>query len=139
VGIAIDTSALVELERRGQELIDQIPEEAGEVFIPALVLAELRIGVELADSAERRAARTRRIEALLRGTRSLAFDERIAPTYARIYAELTRAGTSIPSNDLAIAASAVHFGHELLVGAADEEHFRRVQGLVVRVLGECDT
>ena len=106
----------------------------GDVYIPALVIAELWIGVELADSAERRASRIRKIESLLSWAAPLPFNEEVAPTYARIYATLRRAGTPIPSNDLAIAASVVHFGHEILVGPQDEEHFRRVPGLIVHVL-----
>ena len=136
MGIALDTSALVELERRRNELTAALADGEEEVHIPALVLAELWIGVELADSEAKRVQRTERIQVLLRGTTILPFDERVAPTYARIYAALRRAGTPIPSNDLAIAASVVHFGHELLVGPQDEAHFRKVPGLVVRVLGE---
>jgi predicted nucleic acid-binding protein len=66
----------------------------------------------------------------------LAFDERVAPTYARVFAALREAGTPVPSNDLAIGALAIHFGHELLVGPRDEGHFRRIPGLVVRLLAE---
>ena len=134
MGIAIDTSALIELERHRSDLAAALPDGAEDVFVPALVLAELWIGVELADSEATRARRTQRIEALLAGTQVLSFDERVAGTYARIYAALTNAGTPIRSNDLAIAASVVHFGHELLVGPQDEAHFRKVPGLRVRVL-----
>ena len=134
MGIALDTSVLVELERRGEELIGAVSEDADQVFVPALVIAELWIGVELADSAERRTSRVRKIESLLRRAAPLPFTEDVAPTYARIYAALRRAGTPIPSNDLAIAASVLHFGHEILVGSRDEEHFRRIPGLTVNVL-----
>ncbi len=135
MGIAIDTSALIELERRRERLTASLPDTSEEVLIPALVLAELWIGVELADSEKQRAQRARRIEALLRGAAVLPFDERVAGTYARLYAALRKAGTPLPANDLAIAASVVHFGHELLVGPRGEAHFGRVPGLKVRVLG----
>jgi tRNA(fMet)-specific endonuclease VapC len=134
MGIALDTSALVAVERSGASLIATIPEDTTDVWVPALVVAELWIGVELADSAPRRAARIRKIRVLLDGTTVLPFDERVAPTYARLYAVLRRAGTPIPSNDLAIGSLAVHFGHELLVGPQDEAHFRRIPDLTVRVL-----
>ncbi len=136
MGIAVDTSALVAVERRGVSLLATLSVETDDVWIPALVLAELWIGVELADSASRRVARIRKIHALLDGAVVLSFDERVAPTYARLYAALRRAGTPIPSNDLAIGSLAVHFGHELLVGPQDEVHFRRIPGLEVRVLPE---
>jgi len=31
----------------------------------------------------------------------------------------------IPQNDLAVAAIALHDGHDLVVGASDEKHFAR--------------
>ncbi len=118
------------------ELVDALPADASDVYVPAPVVVELWIGVELADSAERRASRLLKIHALLEGTTLLPFDERVAPTYAKIYVSLRRAGTPVPANDLAIGALALHFGHELLVGPDDEGHFRRIQGLTVRVLGK---
>ena len=135
MGLALDTSALVEVERRGHDLLALIPEDAGPVYVPALVVAELWIGVELADAPARRAWRMAKIDALLTGCSVLPFDESVAPTYARLYATLRRSGTPIPANDLAIAALAVHFGHELLVGPRREEDFARVPGLALRVLG----
>ena len=63
------------------------------------------------------------------------FTEEIALTYARLYAKLRKKGSPIPANDLAIAATAVHHGHDLLVGSCDEAHFRAVPGLRILVLG----
>jgi len=136
MGVVIDTSAFVALERRGAELSESLASSVGsdEVFVPALVLAELWIGVEMAESATRRASRVRKIEALLAGTTTLAFDERVAPTYARLWAALRRLGTPIPANDLAIASLAIHFGLGILVGPDDEAHFRRIPQLSVHVL-----
>lgn len=136
MGVAIGTSVFVELERRSRELVGGLGMKVtDDVFISALVVAELWIGVELADSAERRSKRLQKIEALLKHGTVLPFDEEVAPTYARIYAALRRARTPIPANDLAIAALSVHHGHEILVGPGDEQHFRSVPGLKVRVLG----
>jgi predicted nucleic acid-binding protein len=100
----------------------------------ALVIAELWIGVELANSAERRGSRIRKIESLLERATPLPFGEEFAPTCARVYAALRRAGAPIPSNDLAIDAAAGHFGHDILAGPRDEELLRRVPSLVARVL-----
>lgn len=136
MGIVLDTSAIVELERSGSDLLPGSESVAeAEVFLPALVIAELWIGVELADSENRREARARKIRALLEATTVLPFDEDVAQAYARLYADLRRAGTPIPANDLAIAALALHHGHDILVSARDEHHFRAVPGLTVRVLG----
>ncbi|MEE8409087.1 MAG: PIN domain-containing protein, partial [Myxococcota bacterium] len=121
------------LERGGMSLVDALS-DTKDICIPAIVVAELWIGVELADSDERRTSRLSKISSILAGAEILPFDERVAPTYARIYAALRLAGTPIPANDLAVASLAVHFGHELVVGPQDEHHFRKVPGLTVLVL-----
>ena len=50
-------------------------------------------------------------------------------------AELHRAGALIPQNDMQVAATARSLNFGVLVGPQDEGHFRRVNGLEVRVLG----
>jgi predicted nucleic acid-binding protein len=47
---------------------------------------------------------------------------------------LSRAGRLIPSNDLAVAATALDLGFGVLVGPTDEAHFRAVPGLRVVAL-----
>jgi predicted nucleic acid-binding protein len=42
----------------------------------------------------------------------------------------------IPSNDLAVAATALELGYGVLVGPRDEGHFRQVPGLRIVVLPE---
>ena len=54
--------------------------------------------------------------------------------WARLFSTLSRAGQLIPANDLAVAATAVHLGFGVLVGPADERHFRLVPGLRVEIL-----
>jgi len=41
----------------------------------------------------------------------------------------------IPQNGISVAATARNLGFGVLVGTKDESHFRRVEGLEVRVLG----
>jgi predicted nucleic acid-binding protein len=55
--------------------------------------------------------------------------------WAALFASLQRAGTAIPANDLAVAATASVLGFDVLVGERDETHFRRVPGIAVRTLG----
>jgi predicted nucleic acid-binding protein len=62
-------------------------------------------------------------------------DAAIAAHWADIFTELRRAGSAIPSNDLAVAATARHLDFGVLVGPRDEDHFRRAPGLRVEVLG----
>ena len=40
----------------------------------------------------------------------------------------------IPSNDMAVAATALHLDYGVLAGPMDEAHFRTVPGLRVEVL-----
>lgn len=40
----------------------------------------------------------------------------------------------IPQNDIAVAATALCFGHKLLIGSSDEKHFRMVPNLEIVVL-----
>lgn len=58
----------------------------------------------------------------------------IADRWATLFAELTRSGQTVPSNDMAVAATALHLGYGVLVGPTDESHFRCVPGLRVEVL-----
>jgi predicted nucleic acid-binding protein len=142
MGLVIDTSALVAIERRAARgatpaevlapLVASIGEE--EAAMPAIVYAELLAGVELADSERRAAARRRRIEALMAHATLVEFDAAIAPVWARLFATLGRAGRAVPANDLAVAATALHLDYGVLVGPSDERHFRQVEGLRVEIL-----
>jgi len=58
-----------------------------------------------------------------------------AEHHADIYAELSAEGLMIPQNGISVAATARNLGFGVLVGTKDEAHFRRVEGLEVRVLG----
>ena len=48
---------------------------------------------------------------------------------AELFATLRRDGSLIPSNDLSVAATALHLGFGVLVGPAGERHYRQVPGL----------
>jgi predicted nucleic acid-binding protein len=63
------------------------------------------------------------------------FGRAFAETWSELYAALSRHGGLIPANDLQVAATAVRLDFDVLVGGDDEQHFRRVPGLGVRVLG----
>jgi predicted nucleic acid-binding protein len=136
VGLVIDTSALVAIERSGagwEDALESVGDEP--VALPAIVLAELLAGVRLADSANRAAARRAKIDALAARVPVVGFGRAAAERWAEVFAELLRGGTPIPSNDLMVAATALEMGYGVLVGPAGEEHFRRVEGLRVERLG----
>jgi len=135
MGIVIDTSALVALERRGSDwerLLMSIEDEP--VAIPAIVYAELLAGVMLADTPERAARRRAKVEALVGITGVLDFGIDAAERWAELFAGLSRDGRMVPANDLAVAATALSLGFGVLVGPAGEEHFRGIPGLRVETL-----
>ena len=132
----IDTSALVAAERADEEWETALDANAGEtVAIPAIVYAELLVGVTLANTAARENRRRAKVDALLNAIGVVDFTADIAAGWATLFATLSRKGAMIPSNDLMVAATARHLGFGVLVGPRDENHFRRVPDLRVVKIG----
>lgn len=135
MGLVIDTSAAVGVERAGADWPDLIASYAGEqIALPAIVYAELLVGVALADSPKRARQRRLGLDVLADGVGIVDFGPAIAERWAALFADLTRSGRSIPSNDMAVAATALYLGFGVLIGPSDESHFRSVEGLRVEVL-----
>lgn len=134
MGLIIDTSALITLERSigGPNQVSLDPVET--YALPAVVWAEALIGVRMAADSSRAARRLARLEAIRRVTGIEDFTDLVAEHYADIFSELSRNGILIPQNDIAVAATARCLNFGVLVGSQDEAHFRRVPDLIVRVL-----
>lgn len=129
MGLVIDTSALVEIDRRGDEFDFGTAPFDEPAVIPAIAYAEVMVGVRLADTTARARQRKARLDALVAHCGVVDFDRAIAERWASIFAQLSSAGKMIPSNDMAVAATALELGFGVLLGPADEKHFRRVEGL----------
>ena len=135
MGLVIDTSALVALERSGAAWGERLVAVADEpVVLPAIVLAELLVGVRMAGGSKRATARRGKIDALVQAIGVMEFGEATAERWAELFAYLSKKGEMIPSNDLAVAATASQLEFGVLVGPSDEAHFRRVPDLRVAVL-----
>ncbi|GMV07619.1 MAG: hypothetical protein AMXMBFR53_38940 [Gemmatimonadota bacterium] len=137
MGLVMDTSALVALERAGgdwERILDVVGEEP--LVLPTATLAELLVGVFLADTPVRAVRRRARVDSLASRAPVVAFDADVAARWAELSAALREKRRLIPSNDLIVAATALHLGFGVLVGPQDEEHFRRVEGLRVEVIPE---
>ena len=135
MGLVIDTSALVSLERAARPWQAALDAAAAEpAALPAIVYAELVSGVLLADTPSRAASRRAKIDALAATVPIVDFGRVIAERWAQLFATLQRLGHLIPGNDLAVAATALELGFGVLVGPRDEQHFRAVPGLRVEVL-----
>lgn len=136
MGLVIDTSAFVALERAGSgwdAALGKLGDEP--LAVPAIVYAELLVGVELADTPHRAATRRAKIDALQQVTGIVEFGPAIAQRWATLFAELSRRGNRIPANDIGVAATALHLEFGVLVGPTDEAHFREVPELRVETVG----
>jgi tRNA(fMet)-specific endonuclease VapC len=137
MGLIIDTSALVAIERRKAEIsVLMAPYASEPVALPMIVWAELLAGVRLAKDPGIAARRRAYLEQVRLHVPLVDFDAAVAEHYADIFAECHLAGTPIPQNDIAVAATARHLGYRVLVGRQDEAHFRRVKNLEVVTLPE---
>jgi tRNA(fMet)-specific endonuclease VapC len=135
MGLIVDTSALVSLERADRPWETALGAAAREpAAIPAIVYAELLSGVLLAAAPARAAQRRAKIDALVALIPIIEFGQAIAQRWADLFARLSKRGRLIPSNDLAVAATALELDFGVLVGPRDERHFRSVPGLAVTVL-----
>lgn len=135
MGLVIDTSALVVLERAEAGWDAALSSLADEpAAVPAIVCAELLAGVHLAQGRARAERRRAKIQALLARVPVVEFGLGVAERWAELFATLSRRGRLIPANDLAVAATAVYLDFGVLVGPRDESHFRTVPRLRVEVL-----
>lgn len=138
MGLVIDTSALVAIERASGGWLEGLPDDEP-AAVPAIVYAELLVGARLADQPRRAAARRAKIDALVSLVPILPFGASAAERWADLFASLSRDGRLIPANDLAVAATALELDYGVLVGPRDEGHFRQVPGLRVVVLPDTAT
>jgi predicted nucleic acid-binding protein len=135
MGLVVDTSALVVVERSPAGWDDMVPAFVNETTVlPAIVYAELLVGVHLAKTPSAAARRRSKVDALIARVPIVEFGPEIARHWADLFAILHREGRLIPANDLAVAATALHLNFGVLVGPNDETHFRGVPGLRIELL-----
>lgn len=102
--LIIDTGALIALERGTAAVDDVLPEEA-DVAICAITVAELLVGVELADD-RRRGQRQTLVEGIIERVEIVAYDLEVARHHASLLAHVRRVGEPRGAHDLQIAATA---------------------------------
>ncbi len=122
--IALDSNRYTDLARGIPEVVSRI-QRVRKVFVPWIVLAELRSGFMLGSRQEQN---ERTLTQFLNSPRFelLWPDEATTIHYARLVTQLRRQGTPIPTNDIWIAASALQ--HDLILFARDA-HFDRLPQL----------
>lgn len=109
--LILDTNVLIAYERG---TIDRSALDHDELAVAAVTVAEYRVGIELADTAERAAARARALAAIMSAVDVLAYTDTTATHHARLIAHVRRTGTPRGAHDLIIAAHAAESSRTLL-------------------------
>lgn len=116
--LAIDTNRYVDFARGDAEVVERM-RHAQRVYVPFVVLAELRAGFLCGSRAQRNEANLTRFLDSPR-VEVLYPDDQTTHQYARLFRQLRTQGTPIPANDLWTGALAVQ--HALHLFARDR-HF----------------
>lgn len=116
--ILVDTNRYTDFARGEAEAVDRF-RRAARLFLPFVVVAELRAGFLCGTRSERNEANLTRFLAAPR-VDVLFADEETTHHYARLFRQLRAQGTPMPTNDLWTAALAIQHGLHLF---ARDRHF----------------
>jgi len=130
LAVLIDTSVLVNVERRGLSLERALGER--ERAISVITASELLHGVHGATDDRIRTRRQAFVEHLISAIEPLPITTSVARAHAEIWAGLERSGEAIGAHDMWIAATAISHGME--VATANSTEFERVPGVTVVAL-----
>ena len=124
--IALDTNAYVSF-CQGEEKIVSFIQTAAFIGVPLIVLGELRAGFMYGTNSIKN---ERRLQKFLSSERVevLQIDVDTTQYYARIYSELRKNETPIPTNDLWIASMTLQYGLTLLT---NDRHFLHIPQLPI--------
>ncbi len=127
--LVLDTSAYSHL-RHGHEQVLELVAAATTVAVPMIVLGELEAAHEL---GQRHRENRLMLQELLDEpwVHTLPVTRSVTLRYGRVFAQLRRAGTPIPINDVWIAASVLDSAAHLLTF---DRNFEKVDGLDVTIL-----
>src|SRR5271166_1531016 len=100
--VALDTNRYADLSR-GDGFVVSLVATADEIWLPFVVVGELRAGFAAGSQGPRNEAVLRRF-LLKPGVGILYADEQTTYHYASVYRQLRKQGTPIPTNDMWIAA-----------------------------------
>ena len=137
MGLVIDTNFFINVEnnRAKMQELDSYT-SYGEVYISAITAAELLLGVHLASDMAIRINRHAFVDNILRSIPSLAFDAKVARTYAEIYAYFFKPRCKATANvhDLQIAATALTYDFPILTNNIKD--FKPIPGIKILALSE---
>lgn len=133
MGVILDTSVLIEAERRESEIQQFAESREEEVFgLSVISVAELLHGVHRADSTTRRLKRSAYVEKVIELFPIYNFEISIARIYAELWSDLSKRGFQIGAHDLIIGSTALSLGFS--VATYNKRHFERIEGLKIETL-----
>jgi tRNA(fMet)-specific endonuclease VapC len=133
VGIILDTSILIEAERRRLNVETLVLGREEEPFgLSVITVSELLHGVHRADSRKRRLKRSAYVEKVIELFPVYPFDVAAARIYAEIWANLLGKGFQVGAHDLLIASTALSLGFS--VATFNKRHFDKIEGLELQIL-----
>ena len=133
MGVILDTSVLIEAERRKFEIDTFTENREEEIFgLSVITVAELLHGVHRADSTRRRLKRSAYVEKVIELFPVYVFDSSIARIYAELWSDLSKKGIQIGAHDLIIGSTALALGFSL--ATVNIRHFERIEGLKIEML-----
>jgi tRNA(fMet)-specific endonuclease VapC len=122
--LALDTNRYTDFCKGQVEVVRRL-EEAETVFVPFVVVAELRAGFAVGGRSHENERVLQRFLSKP-GIECLFPDDLTTQTYAAIFRQLRQQGTPIPTNDLWIAALVVQHGLKLY---SRDPHFHKLAQL----------
>jgi tRNA(fMet)-specific endonuclease VapC len=120
VRLALDTNRYTDLCRGDAAVVEQV-EWADEIWLPFIVVGELRAGFAVGNQGMQNEAVLRRF-LLKPGVGILYADDQTTHHYANIYRQLRKQGTPIPTNDMWIAALVLQHSIALFARDAHFDH-----------------
>lgn len=109
--LILDTNVLIAYERG---TIDRGALDDDELAVAVVSIAEYRVGIELADTAQRAADRARALAAIASAIDILDYNEATAAHHARLIAHVRKIGKPRGAHDLIIASHAVETDRAVL-------------------------
>jgi tRNA(fMet)-specific endonuclease VapC len=116
---------------RGRVHLDDLIGDEDDVAIAAVTVAELLVGVELADAAHR-SRRGALVDSIIATIPVEDYDLDVARSHALLLAHTRRSGRRRGAHDLVIAATALARGR--IVVTADQGGFAELPGVAVRLV-----
>lgn len=124
--LILDTNLLIDYERR---VVDRAALADDEIAIAGVTLAEYRVGIELAGTAERAIARARTLTAMMPTLEVLTYTENTAVHHARLLAWVRKSGRPRGAHDLIIASHAAETDR-IIVSSDAKARFADLPGVL---------